>query len=36
MKIQKIDIKDIGGIKRAIIDFDEYMNILCQPQVSNP
>ncbi|EEQ18399.1 putative ATP binding protein SugR [Yersinia intermedia] len=31
MKIQKIDIKDIGGIKRAIIDFDEYMNIICGP-----
>ena len=31
MKIQKIDIKDIGGIKRAIINFDSSMNIICGP-----
>ncbi|EHZ8204063.1 AAA family ATPase, partial [Salmonella enterica] len=31
MKIQKIDIKDVGGIKRAIINFDASMNIICGP-----
>ncbi|HEI9845363.1 TPA: AAA family ATPase [Morganella morganii] len=31
MKIKKIDIKDIGGIKRVTIEFDGFMNIICGP-----